>query len=160
MSKYGLKIAKEYGEKLQSFYNKEDAERYFDLYRNNAVDIVEKIIKSYDNLKLDYSVESLKNIEKLYFELYENNEFSKMDITKNEFENIMEIYFGEVITRNYKDSKWLVYEYPFSRGKYELHVNKGLGSISVVGMCKDLNNRKDNKRKNYLFNQRKYLLID
>lgn len=59
----------------------------------------------------DYTVESLKRIEKWYYDLYEKGKFHKVGFTRNKFERIMSVYFGEVAVKNNKDAKWLVEEY-------------------------------------------------
>lgn len=60
----------------------------------------------------------------------------------------MSVYWGEVVIKNNADAKWLIEEFAFSQGKYELLVNKGL-----FDMFQDLYKRQDNKRQNLLFRE-------
>ena len=60
-------------------------------------------------------------------------------------------FWGEVVIKNNADAKWLIEEFAFSQGKYELLVNKGLCNISIFDMFQDLYKRQDNKRQNLLF---------
>lgn len=41
----------------------------------------------------------------------------------------MSVYWGEVVIKNNPDAKWLIEEFAFAQGKYELLVNKGLFKI-------------------------------
>ena len=58
----------------------------------------------------------------------------------------MSVYFGEVVVRNNDNAKWVVEEYAFVEGKYELMVNKGLLSNNWF-------NEPCNKKHNLLFRQ-------
>lgn len=101
----------------------------------------------------DYTVESLKRIEKWYFDLYEKQSFDKAGFTQEEFESMMSVYWGEVIIKNNEDSEWVAAEYPFSQKKYELLVRKGLCSVSVADKFHNLHNKQSNKRRNLLFRE-------
>ncbi len=153
MSKYGLKAAIKYGKKLKEFHDITEAEDYFISYKDELLKKLEAVNTQNSNFLPDYTVESLKRIEKWYFELYEKSEFHKVGLTQNEFESIMSVYFGEVVVKNNKDAKWLVEEYPFSQSKYEFLVNRGLLSISIMNMYHDLYKKQNNKRKNLLFRE-------
>ena len=63
---------------------------------------------------LDYTIESLKKLEKWYFDLYEKQSFGQVGLTQEEFESMMSVYWGEVVIKNNEDAKWVVMEYPFS----------------------------------------------
>ena len=153
MSKYGLKAAIKYGEKLSEFNDISEAEDYFFSYKDYFLNKFETICSQNSYFSLDYTVESLKKIEKWYFDLYEKNEFNKVGFTQDEFESIMDVYFGEVVVKNNEDAKWLVTEYPFSHKKYEFLVNKKLASMSIINMCHDLYKKQNNKRRNWLFRE-------
>ena len=148
MSEHGLIIALKYGEKLQEFDDKVQAEKFFISYKDELLNRLEAISGQLDGFSPDYTIESLKNIEKLYFELYRNNTFGKLLLSQKQFESIMSVYWGEVVIKNNADAKWLIEEFAFSQGKYELLVNKGL-----FDMFQDLYKRQDNKRQNLLFRE-------
>lgn len=57
----------------------------------------------------------------------------------------MSVYFGEVVVRNNDNAKWVVEEYAFVEGKYELMVNKGLLSMSIDNKCNNWFNEPCNK---------------
>jgi hypothetical protein len=151
MSKKGLKVAIEYGEKLREFENILEAEKFFLKYKDELLIQLELVSQESDIFKVDNKVESLKNLEKWYFELYEKNEFVKLGLDRNEFEKVMAIYFGEVVVQNNKDAKWEIEEYPFVPGKYTFGVTKGFGSMSLGNGFIDHYKEPSNKRRNSLF---------
>lgn len=148
MSEHGLIIALKYGEKLKEFDDKVQAEKFFISYKDELLNRLEAISEQLDGFFPDYTIESLKDIEKLYFQLYRNNTFGKLGLSQKQFESIMSVYWGEVVIKNNADAKWLIEEFAFSQGKYELLVN-----ISIFDMFQDLYKRQDNKRQNLLFRE-------
>ena len=153
MSEHSLTIALKYGEKLKEFYDIAQAEKYFISYKDELLNRLEAISGQLDGFSPDYTIESLKNIEKLYFELYRNNSFGKLGLSQKQFESIMSVYWGEVVIKNNADAKWLIEEFAFSQGKYELLVSNGLCNVSIVDMFQDLYKRQGNKRQNLLFRE-------
>ena len=101
----------------------------------------------------DYSVESLKKLEKIYFNLCESDGFAGAGFAKKEFESAMSMYFGEVIVRNNRDAKFEARSFPFSKDKYEFYVSKGLLSMAIADKFLDLDKRPDNVRKNSIFRE-------
>ena len=65
----------------------------------------------------------------------------------------MSVYFGEVVVRNSDNAKWVVEEYAFVEGKYELMVNKGLLSMSIDNKCNNWFKEPCNKKQNLFFRQ-------
>lgn len=153
MSKSGLKVAINYGDKLNDFKNVSKAEEYFFTYKDRTLDKLESICSNNDFFSADYSIDSLSKLEKWYFDLYEKKEFAKIGITQEELEKIMEIYFGEVVIRNNVKARWIVREYPFVKGKYELLVNNELMSMTIIGKFNNLCSRQGNKRKKLMFRE-------
>ena len=153
MSKYGLKITKQYGSNLNEFNNISEAEAFFFSYRDDLLDKFSIICNKSRFKSYDYSIESLKELEKWYFELFEEDKFSNIGLSREEFEQCMAMYFGEVVIRNNEDAKYVVKEFPFVTGKYEFYINKGLLSIAFVLMCNEWYTRSGNKRRNLLFRE-------
>ncbi len=154
MSAYSLNIAIKYGETLREFSDKSEAESYFISYKDDLLNRLNAISTQVSAFSPDYTIESLKKLEKWYFDLYEKKSFDEVGLTQKEFEGMMSVYWGEVVIMNNEDAKWVVEEYPFSQRKYEFLVNKGLCYVSVVNQFHDLYNERSNKRRNLLF--RKY----
>lgn len=151
MSKNGFKAAIKYGEKLPEFENILEAEKFFEKYKDELIIQLELVSKESEIFKADYTVESLKGLEKWYFDLFEKNEFSKLGLNRNEFEKVMAIYFGEVVIRNNKNAKWEVEEFPFVTGKYTFGITKGNYSLAFTNGFVDHYKEPNNKRRNYLF---------
>lgn len=153
MSKRGLNTAIQYGESLEEFNNKIEAENYFMSYKKHLLERLKIISKQTNEFFLNYTEESLKEIEKWYFDLYEKQAFNKIGSSLEEFESILSIYWGEVIIENKDDTKWVIEKYPFSPKKYELFVSKELYRVQVVNKFYDLYNKPHNKRRNLLFRE-------
>ncbi len=153
MSKYSLNIAIKYGETLREFNDKSEAEDYFISYKDNLLNRLKAIITQTSVFFPDYTIESLKKLEKWYFDLYEKQSFEQVGMTQEEFESMMSVYWGEVIIKNNEDAKWVVMEYPFSQKKYEFLVSTGLCNVSVVNKFHDLYRMQSNKRRTLLFRE-------
>lgn len=91
MSEYGLKIAVKHGKKLKKFKDISKAETYFFLYKDKLLGKLETICRQNSYFLPDYTVESLKGIEKWYFVLYEKREFNKIGLTRHGFERMMSV---------------------------------------------------------------------
>lgn len=151
MSKYGLKVGMEYGRKLKKFKNKSEAEKYFFSYKAMLLEKFETICTHKSCFLPDYTVDSLKRIEKWYFELFERNEFDQIGFTRHVFEDVMSVYFGEVVVKNHADAQWLVEEYAFAKKKYQLLLNRG--GLNMAHSCRDWYKEPNNKRKNLLYRE-------
>lgn len=129
MSKYSLKITQSYAKTLPSFQSLKEARNYYDKYRNEMLLLMKKIPKRFN---LDFTPDSLKTLEQLYFALVTNNNFSKFLTTKENFEKFMGIYFGEVLVTTCHKTKWIVQEYAFQKNKYELGVKNARGNLIML----------------------------
>ncbi|MBO4701244.1 MAG: hypothetical protein J5625_01145 [Lachnospiraceae bacterium] len=153
MSKAGLKAALLYGSKLKSFNSISDAKEFYFTFYNRLKDEFIDLCKENEILFTNYSVESLKDLEKWYFELLEEDKFESIGISREEFEQCMGVYFAEVVVQNNKDASLIVEEFPFVPGKYNMVVNKGLASMTFFGLCVDWYSRTGNKRRTLLFRE-------
>ena len=153
MTRLGLKAAFRYGEKLTAFKSMEEAEKYFFTYKDKLLGKFEKKCAQYNFFTPDYSVESLKKLEKIYFDLYDAGSFRKTGLSREEFESAMSIYFGEVVVRNNDEAKFEVREFPFAQGKYEFYISKGLLSVAIADRFHDLYKQPSNVRKNHMYRE-------
>lgn len=153
MSGYALKAAIKHGEELIEFGSISEAEKYFISRKDFLLDRLKAVSAQSSVFIPDYTVESLKELEKRYFDMYAEDAFDKAGTTRKDFESMMSVYWGAVAVKNNKDAKWAVEEYPFTRGKYEFFVNKGLLSLSIGDNFRDLYKRQNNKRRNLLFRE-------
>ena len=145
MTKYGLKIAGLFGKQLPGFSSQQDAEKSLLTFRDVRLRRIHELARALSRFKPDYTPESLKTMEQLYFKLHQSNSFEKVGSNREEFEECMAIYFGEVFVRNVPNSKWVVEEFAFERGKYEIGVKKGLFTVMLrrfTDHFKEPNNKK------------------
>ena len=153
MTRPGLKAALKYGEKLPKFKSMAEAEKYFFARKDKLLGKFEKKCEQYSFFTPDYSVESLKKLEKTYFDLYETGSFRETGLSRDEFERAMSVYFGEVVVRNKDGAKFEVREFPFAQGKYEFYISKGLLSVAIADRFRDLYQQPGNVRKNHMFRE-------
>ena len=130
MSRYGLEIARKYGAKLPGFQCSEDANIYWSRYRSDHLTLLDHISEYSNSFSPDYCPDSLKTLEKWYFDLYENDSFKLFNIDRSTFESCMAMYLGEVIVRN-TEADWIVEAFAFVSGKYELGVRKGTYTVML-----------------------------
>ncbi len=152
MSKQGHQLAHSF----PVHKTKEEAEKYYFSYRDNVLKSIAKLAKKHPEYQLDFSPESLKDLEKLYFDLLEKNTYSKYELlglTLNRMEQILAIYYGEVFVKN-TTFIWVAQPFGYVDNKYYLGIqsaNKGM-TIECISFS---NHHKtmDNKRKQYLYRE-------
>ena len=64
-------------------------------------------------------------MEKWYFDLVDAEGFSALGTRREDLERCMAAYYGEVAVRNCEDAHWIVEEYVFKPGKFEIGVRRG-----------------------------------
>ncbi len=99
-----------------------------------------------------FQAESLKNLERWYFELYERNGFAQAGTTRERFERAIAMYVGETAVRSNSEFQWFVSEYPFEPGKYELGIRKPLFAWMLRSFT-DLYARPNNKRRQSIWRE-------
>lgn len=155
MTQQGLEIALSYGEQLPSFDSISAAKAFYFQYRDRHLDLLAEISKGHTQFNMDYSTKSLKSLEKWYFDLFENDSFQNYGLDRPTFEVCLAMYFCEVVVRNSSDAKWIVSEFAFIGGKYELGVKKGLMSY-MLSRCTDHFKESNNRRKQLLYRTYKH----
>lgn len=124
----------------------EDAENFFYSQRDDLTG--DLITDLGDELNLDYSLDSLKRLERWYFdELAEMRGRSLDALAKS-----IGFYFAEVLCRS-GGFQWLVSEFVFKPGTYEIGVIKGRVQIMVT--AGRLPEKTGNKRMQSLFREAK-----
>jgi len=100
------------------------AERFYFSYRDRALSEIEELKNKYSNYTLDFSPDSLINIEKLYFDIVDRKKYkihSVFGLTIKRMEEILAVYIGQVYVHN-TDFKWIVDEDLFGKNKFYLAV--------------------------------------
>lgn len=157
MSRNGRKAALEHAAKLPSFTSQAEAEEFYFKLRDNLRQTL-NTLASKNNIPLDYSPESLKTLEKWFFDLYKSGGFEKLGISQKDFEGCMGIYLGYVYTENDPHFKWIVLESSFVKGKFEIGVTKNNFTL-MMGPVTNLPILKDNKRRQSMYREyKKYSL--
>ncbi|MBS2970845.1 hypothetical protein J9317_19060 [Metabacillus sp. KIGAM252] len=118
-------IEEEYGRNLPEFESEFEAIAFYFDFRIEKLSILNEAAEYMRLRELDYSPESLIDLEKLYFMCFRTNGWKDLQLTIHEFETMMSIYFGEVVTRNIPGTDWAVQPYPFNESKYVLGLNRG-----------------------------------
>src|SRR6266404_1189235 len=122
MSKKGLQVALAFGKSLPDFANYEEAKDYYFSFRERHLELLRQISQRQATFVMDFSPESLKSLEKLYFALHESNLFEDLKTTREEFESCMSVYYGETVVRNCSKASWVVVPFGFLPNKFELMV--------------------------------------
>lgn len=84
-----------------------------------------EISKVVDEFIVDFIDESLKILEFFYYDLEDSNCFDYFLMIKEEFEECMGVYFGEMVMLIIDEVCWVVKEYLFMENKYVIGIEKG-----------------------------------
>jgi len=148
MSWFGLQVAKKFGKRLPSFAGQEEAEEELCKQRDQRLEHLTQLAKLSGVFTPDYTPNSLKNLEKWYFNLWESDGFKLVGISREDFECCMASYFCAVAVRSCPDAKWEVRAYGFERGKYEIGVQRGSSHLMLsrfTDHCKQAGNKRQQK---------------
>ena len=144
MTRRGLQNALRRDGSLPSFASQGEAERQLfqlrDAFRAEILQLAAEC-----EVHLDFSPDSLKTLEKWYFELHENDGFDQLGVSKAQFERCVGFYTCFVYTENDPKFSWVVKESPLVKGKFDIAVTKGLMTVAVSHHSRSLD-LKNNKR--------------
>src|SRR5271169_369499 len=128
----GLKVAKEFGQKLPAFASQADAQESLFKERDDRLLRMAQLAARSQVFHADFTPQTLKALEQWYFELWNSNSFDSLDIRREDFERCMASYFCEVAVRNCPGVQWVVQEYAFEAGKFEIGVRRGLLTLMTA----------------------------
>ncbi len=115
----------------------ESAQKHYEELRKKLAQQVETLNQAVADLNLDYSPESLIRLERFFLNCYDKASFQQYGLTRQTFDLLMCIYFGEVIVRNRK-YEWKV-EQIMQQKTYSLAVVSSDGMNTIfIGEEKDL----------------------
>jgi hypothetical protein len=140
MSRQGMIIAKQYGEDLPRFESLSAAKAALLGAKEETVGAL--LDEHGETLTLDLSPESLKRLEKWYIE----SGSPEAGSAGYSMPHAIGFYFGEVLCK-VGGFSWVVEEFTFQRGRYEIGVSRPLLSIMLTkGMRPTTNgNKRDAK---------------
>ena len=154
MTRYGLKVAKLFGKKLPAFESQAEAEESLLGFRDGRLRMIQRLAARSTDFEADFSPQSLKAMELWYHELWESDAFKQTGATREEFEECMAIYFGGVVVRQDSRYKWVVKEFAFMAGKWELGVEMEFQAI-MLGRFTDHYKTPNNKRRQAIYRRYK-----
>lgn len=149
MSKKAWELATKNAYSLRKFESKEEAEAFLFTERDELKAKIESFSENY-RLHLDYTPESLKRLEKWYFDVCEVRGFPDIGISQELFEFCMGVYLGFVFTMNDSEFIWMAYESPFVPERYQLAITKRLYT-RTIGPMSHLHKLSENKRRQSIF---------
>lgn len=156
MSRQGHKFAILTGQARPVHNTKQDAEKFYYSLRDKALLDIEKLRSKYPNYNLDFSPDSLKNIEGLYFDLLDQHKYSKFSVlglTLNRMEELLAIYYGQVYVQN-TSTNWTVEKDTFVPDRYYLAVKFDNNFMTIECSCKTNHYKmEDNKRRQALYRE-------
>jgi hypothetical protein len=152
MSKTGIKAAVTRGVALPSFADQPEAENVLFALRDKAIQYILSRAKQNPSVDLDFSVESLLRLETWYFKVISTGRIFSFFNRRSRYTlpQACAFYFGEVVVRNRAKAKWVVEEFPFVKGRYEIGVNEGLSTMMLSSFHTKLHHP-ENKKHNSLW---------
>ncbi len=155
MTRRGLEVAFQRDKSLPSFSSRKEAERVLFQLRDDCRDAIQQLADQ-SKIQLDFSPESLKSLERWYFDLRHTEGFAQLGVTQDQFERCMGFYIGFVYTENDAEFTWIVKESYLIKGSFDIGVTRGLMTV-MVGHHSRTCDMKNNKRMQSIYRQYKKL---
>ena len=152
MSSAGRRAAEHHGRTLSRYDSQEEAERVLFAHRDHLLDQLRAIVPASGPFRFDLTPESLKALEQWYFNLHERGAFNEAGIDPETFERCIAMYFGEVIVKNHSLFTWVVREFVFMPGTYEIGVDRGNLAV-MLSRFSDVHARPKNKRRDSIWRE-------
>jgi hypothetical protein len=155
MSRAGLKRAIEVGLSRKKFLDRAAAEEYFSDLRTDVLQTVASLQSEYPEERLDGSPESLKSIEKIYFDYLDHQKFDDDRLSKDKFEVLLAFYFCHVFVTNGK-ANWVVNEDEFvDDSRYYLAI-RSINGFITIGCTSHKNHDQKSANKKRQWHYREY----
>ncbi len=118
MSRAGRRAADDLGRTLPRFGSQEEAEKALFDQRDLLLGRLRTAAAASPSFQCDLTPESLKTLERWYFEVRERGTFARYGLSPETFGRCIAMYLGEVIVKNHAAFRWVVREFPFVPGTY------------------------------------------
>jgi hypothetical protein len=151
MSKQALAVATALGKRLPRFASAAAARRALFTERDEALRHLASLDGAAWGFVADRTVDSLRALERFYFALHPRK-FARVGTDRARLEDAMAYYLGAVAVK-VAGARWLVAEYPFARGRYEIGVATKSQTVMVGGACDRWHERRPNARRDALRRQ-------
>lgn len=132
MSRAGRRAADELGRSLPRYGSQAEAEQALFAQRDVLLERLRVAAAASQAFRCDFTPESLKTLERWYFDARERNMLAEYGLSPETCERCMAMYLGEVIVRNHAAFHWVVREFPFARGRYEIGVDRGTLAVMLT----------------------------
>ena len=131
MTRAGLLAARLFGSRLPTYRDLAHAERALFARRDELLQQLVALSRRAPSFQPDFSPESLKELERWYFELKDGPGVASVGTDEETFERAMAMYLGEVLVRNIPEFEWFVTEFAFEQGRYEIGVRRPLFALML-----------------------------
>jgi hypothetical protein len=131
MTRAGLLAAKLFGSRLPTYRDLAHAERALLSRRDELLQELVALSRLASSFRPDFRPESLKNLERWYFDLKDGPGVGSIGTDEETFERAMAMYLGEVLVRNVPEFEWFVTEFAFEQGRYEIGVRRPLFALML-----------------------------
>lgn len=152
MSRAGRRAADNLGRTLPRYRSQEEAERALFTQRDLLLGRLRTAAAASPSFEFDFTPESLKALERWYFEVRERGTFAEYGLSAETFEGCIAMYLGEVIVRNHGAFRWLVREFPFVPGTYEIGVDRGTLAVMLTRFA-EVHTRPNNKKRESIWRE-------
>ena len=122
--------AAEHAAQLPAFASLGEAKATLYRERDRLLAELAKFALESNGFDCTFRPDTLKALEAWYFQLLDDDAFTVMP--RRKLERCIAVYFGEVLVRSLH-FEWVVSEYTFSPGRYELGVRQALLSVMLTG---------------------------
>ena len=158
-SKKSYELLLKQGQGLKDFSSKEKAEEYYFLLKEYLMKKLDLFSSNCNFFEMDYTLESIKNIEKWYFDLIDKNEFESIGTQREEFEEILGIYWGECAIRYDSLYHWSVFEHYLVSGRYSFYLEDRFGNKISYKYFNDLYKYPGNKTHKRMYREFKKMIM-
>lgn len=152
MSRAGRRAANDHGKTLPRYGSQEEAERALYAQRDLLLGQLRTAAAASPSFHFDFTPESLKTLERWYFDVRERETFAKDSLSRETLERCMAMYLGEVIVKNHATFRWVVREFPFVPGTYEIGVERGTLAVMLTRLG-DVHTRPNNKKRESIWRE-------
>jgi len=133
MSQTGMIAAHQHGAQLPTFGSLAEAETALFRERDRRLSVLSKAADGSNCFTCSFAPESLKNLERWYFEILDAGAFPTFSLSQDDFEKCVASYFGEVLVRHSPPFEWFVEEFVFDPGRYEIGIRRPLLALMLTG---------------------------
>jgi hypothetical protein len=152
VSRASRRAADDHGKTLPRYGSQEEAERALYAQRDLLLGQLRSAAAASPSFRFDFTPESLKTLERWYFDVRERGAFAKDGLSRETFERCMAMYFGEVIVKNHPAFRWVVREFPFVPGTYEIGVERGTLAVMLTRLG-GVHTRPNNKKRESIWRE-------